>query len=1050
MITARNLRKTYGKKVAVENMSFDVLPGCVTGFLGPNGAGKSTTMRLMLGLDAGSGETLFDGKPYDALHHPMRTVGAVLEARSFHPRRTATDHLTMLAAANNIDQQQVTKALDMVGLGDVAGQRPGRFSLGMGQRLGLAGAILGRPKHLILDEPGNGLDPQGIHWLRDFLKQYAAEGNSVFVSSHLLSEMNLMADRLVVIGQGKTLHVGDVQSFIAAYSTTHIVVASPRCPELAQLMGVNGVAAETLGDGRLRLRGVDPSAVGQLAAAHGLPLHELTVQTASLEDAFLRATSGAVEYSGQNLAEAIPALLGTGGSGPSSGGAQGPVAAVHPGGAGYSESATTAAHPQAVAPGNYWPGSPPAAHPIPPPLQVALPQSAPPPGVSGAGGFDTTTAHVVATGPGATSGQPPHHGGVSHPVQPPYPAQGASGGHGPAAPGYVHPDPAAAYQGGPPSFTGAETDVWQNQHPHNPPGRPRQFGYQGTPHHDPYHQGHCPPDEPPLWDRPVTREVLGFTNYDHDPTDRERTESPLYADVRDHTRAIGIVRDQSGSDGDVGKRGASAADDALFGSRTPSGSGANAADGALFGAQRPAVAQPGAESVSDEDSPLFVEQRLSQNAALGPGDTKPTGGHAGASDAMYAEGARDTHHVDDSAYDYGGFSYGTGPTIPVRREGGRPGGASSLGSGDHGSGGTDSGDETSPVAHFDDQSNLWLISESAADTAVRSASSGTTRGAYGFVDRTTAAQQHTTPAHRHVGMAPDSVDSDHAIRPGANETMPPTSDTAASDRRDVASAAHRTTTGSAHVLFGADVDNANGSRQGADTATPETHGNGSGVADAFPTAGLRMLGDRSPTDFGADSSAPLTPFGHLRGAEQAGRHKKTSPTGPSRGSASVEPPRYQDPLGDSSLEWDATAPALRLGEDTPPPRPLPPKREPAHTDWDLTSPISVRPARRSAEPSVSVPGADPLAPTGDRTPPRAVPGRDPLTAPRGDADHASRRRRDPLTDPDWTPADAPTPGDPGLQAGVPQAGTSRRSRRTHAETPMGERHGRHTASEGGW
>jgi ABC-2 type transport system ATP-binding protein len=233
MITATKLAKRYGDHAAVDDLSFEVTPGTVTGFLGPNGAGKSTTMRLMLGLDHGEGETLFDGRRFATIRHPMREIGAVLEARAFHPTRSARNHLRMLAAGSGIPYARVDEVLDLVGLSPVAGRKPKSFSLGMAQRLGLAQAMLGDPSTLILDEPANGLDPHGIQWLRDILKSLAAEGRTVFVSSHLLPEMALMADRLVVIGRGRRIYQGDVDGFVREFTRSTVVVRSPRVSELA-------------------------------------------------------------------------------------------------------------------------------------------------------------------------------------------------------------------------------------------------------------------------------------------------------------------------------------------------------------------------------------------------------------------------------------------------------------------------------------------------------------------------------------------------------------------------------------------------------------------------------------------------------------------------------------------------------------------------------------------------------------------------------------------------------------------------------------------------
>src|SRR3546814_518046 len=237
VIQARGLGKQYKGKTAVSNLSFDVRPGTVTGFLGPNGSGKSTTMRLMLGLDRGEGTCLFDGQDFVTLAEPMRHVGALLEAKPFHPTRTARNHLRMLASPNRIPDSRVDEVLSIVGLSDVTNKHPSTFSLGMGQRLGLAAALLGDPHTLILDEPANGLDPQGIRWMRDLLKSLASEGRSVFVSSHLLSEMALMADELVVIGRGRMIANGPVEAFTAQSSANHVRVRTPQASELAALIG---------------------------------------------------------------------------------------------------------------------------------------------------------------------------------------------------------------------------------------------------------------------------------------------------------------------------------------------------------------------------------------------------------------------------------------------------------------------------------------------------------------------------------------------------------------------------------------------------------------------------------------------------------------------------------------------------------------------------------------------------------------------------------------------------------------------------------------------
>jgi ABC-2 type transport system ATP-binding protein len=302
MITANHLGKRYGAKVAVDDLTFEVRPGLVTGFLGPNGAGKSTTMRLMLELDHGSGETLFDGRRFGTIRHPMREIGAVLEARAFHPTRSARNHLRMLAAGSGIPATRVDEVLDFVGIAEVARRRPKGFSLGMAQRLGLAQALLGDPKTLILDEPANGLDPHGIHWLRDMLRALAAEGRTVLVSSHLLSEMSLMADELVVVGRGRMIYNGDVDGFVREFTRSTVLVRSPRVDLLAAaLRTLDGVVAEPAGAGSLRVYGAEAAAVGDLAFDAGIPLHELATTTASLEAAFMTATGDAEEYAAHSL-----------------------------------------------------------------------------------------------------------------------------------------------------------------------------------------------------------------------------------------------------------------------------------------------------------------------------------------------------------------------------------------------------------------------------------------------------------------------------------------------------------------------------------------------------------------------------------------------------------------------------------------------------------------------------------------------------------------------------------------------------------------------------
>ena len=296
VIEARGLGKEYGGKPAVSDLSFEVHPGSVTGFLGPNGAGKSTTMRLMLGLDHGQGSTTFDGVPFTALTRPMTHVGALLEAKPFHPTRKARNHLRMLAAANGIPVRRVDEVLEQLGLTAVARKKPRTFSLGMGQRLGLAAALLGDPHTLVLDEPANGLDPQGIQWIRELLKGFAASGRSVFVSSHLLSEMALMADQLVVIGRGRLIASGPVEDFVRTSTRNAVVVRSPQATDLVAVLSRAGGTVEALEPGVVSVVGLDAARIGDLAFEASIRLHELSNRVATLEEAFLEATSDAEEY----------------------------------------------------------------------------------------------------------------------------------------------------------------------------------------------------------------------------------------------------------------------------------------------------------------------------------------------------------------------------------------------------------------------------------------------------------------------------------------------------------------------------------------------------------------------------------------------------------------------------------------------------------------------------------------------------------------------------------------------------------------------------------
>lgn len=296
MIVAKNLSKQFKKKSAVDDVSFTVEAGKVTGFLGPNGAGKSTTMRLMLGLDTGKGGTTFNGKRLQDYARPSQIAGILLEAKAFHPTRSARNHLKILAAAGSIPDKRVDEALEMVGLKDVAKKRPGKFSLGMSQRLGIAAAILGQPKYLLLDEPANGLDPEGIAWLRQFIKDYADEGNAVFISSHLLSEMSQMADNVIVIGRGKLIADTSIKQLISGSSHSGVFVRTTKVSALEASLKQQAVPFAKL-DGGLKIEGKTTDDIGRIAFKANLPILELANHNASLEEAFLELTAGAEEYS---------------------------------------------------------------------------------------------------------------------------------------------------------------------------------------------------------------------------------------------------------------------------------------------------------------------------------------------------------------------------------------------------------------------------------------------------------------------------------------------------------------------------------------------------------------------------------------------------------------------------------------------------------------------------------------------------------------------------------------------------------------------------------
>jgi ABC-2 type transport system ATP-binding protein len=297
MIEARGLTKRYGATLAVADLSFDVWPGRVTGFLGPNGAGKSTTMRMILGLDRPTrGTVTVLGRPYGEHHRPLHEVGAVLEARAVHGGRSAYNHLLCLAQSNGIGRDRVKTVLELVGLSDVADKRAGTFSLGMSQRLGLAAALLGDPAVILCDEPVNGLDPEGIRWIRTMLRGLAAEGRTVFVSSHLMSEMALTADHVIVVGRGRLLADASVEDLLADSTRSFVLVRSPDAGRLEPLLSGAGATVRPHPDGGLEVLGMGCDRIGDLAAEHALRVHELTPRQASLEAAFLELTHDSVEF----------------------------------------------------------------------------------------------------------------------------------------------------------------------------------------------------------------------------------------------------------------------------------------------------------------------------------------------------------------------------------------------------------------------------------------------------------------------------------------------------------------------------------------------------------------------------------------------------------------------------------------------------------------------------------------------------------------------------------------------------------------------------------
>ena len=313
VIEAQALTKRYGSKTAVDDLSFEVKPGFVTGFLGPNGSGKSTTMRLLLGLDRPtSGRSLINGKSYFDFAAPLHEVGALLEARAVHTGRSARNHLLAMAATNRIPRKRVDDMIGLVGLEDVAGKRVGGFSLGMGQRLGIASALLGDPGVLLLDEPVNGLDPEGILWIRNLLKALAAEGRTVFVSSHLMSEMAVTASEVIVVGRGRLIASGSVAEVIRGAGSGVVLVRTTEADRLGALLISAAANVQRLSPDLLQVSGTDSAAIGLVAAREAIPLIELTPQQATLEEAFMEITRDAVEFHGNELsgAELAPSAFG--------------------------------------------------------------------------------------------------------------------------------------------------------------------------------------------------------------------------------------------------------------------------------------------------------------------------------------------------------------------------------------------------------------------------------------------------------------------------------------------------------------------------------------------------------------------------------------------------------------------------------------------------------------------------------------------------------------------------------------------------------------------
>lgn len=303
MIVADHLTKRYGSRTAVSDVSFTVTPGRVTGFLGPNGAGKSTTMRMIVGLDRPTaGRVTVNGKPYDRLVAPLTEVGILLDAKAVHTGRSARNHLRVMAATHGISRRRVDDVIELTGIGSVADKRAGGFSLGMGQRLGIAAALLGDPHTLILDEPVNGLDPEGVRWVREFVRHVAAEGRTVLLSSHLMSEMAQTADHVIVLGRGSVLADAPLDELVRSWTRAAVLVRSPDLTRLVEILSAEGTTAAPAEPGAALVTGSTAAEIGDIAARYGIPIHELTPRSGSLEEAYLALTDDAVEYKTKELA----------------------------------------------------------------------------------------------------------------------------------------------------------------------------------------------------------------------------------------------------------------------------------------------------------------------------------------------------------------------------------------------------------------------------------------------------------------------------------------------------------------------------------------------------------------------------------------------------------------------------------------------------------------------------------------------------------------------------------------------------------------------------